>query len=108
MKRSKGLIYFLLSISIGYLFYNYLSTDYGYGMMSHHYGYYDNYSGIEYYLNTGLVVISYLLIIICTISLVNMKKDSTNYALVILDERLSKGDISIDEYKNIKEVINSK
>jgi uncharacterized membrane protein len=31
------------------------------------------------------------------------KKDST--ALLILDERLSKGEISIEEYKEIKNVI---
>ncbi|GEM_PF-1407663 len=110
MKTKKGLIYFLISISVGYLFYNYLFTDYGYsyGMMSHHYGYYDNYSGFSYYLNAILVFISYSIIIIGTILLVKKKTESRNDSLTILDERLSKGEISIEEYQKVRGVINSK
>lgn len=108
MKRKKGLIYILMSISIGFLFYNYLFTDYGYGMMAHHYGYYDSYSGLTYYLNMSLVIISYSVIIIGTIFLLNMKTEPTKNSLKILDERLSKGEVSIEEYQKIKRVINSK
>jgi uncharacterized membrane protein len=108
MKKKKGLIYVLLSISTGYLFYNYLFTDYGFGMMNHHYGYYDDYSRIMYYLNSSLVFVSYTVIIISTIILLSNKTESTNYAMTILDERLSKGEISVEEYQKIKGVINNK
>ena len=108
MKKNKGLIYVLLSISIGYLFYNFLFTDYGYGMMNHHYGYYDDYSRIVYYLNSSLIFISYSVIIVSTIILFSNKTESNNYYMTILDERLSKGELSVDEYQKIKEAINKK
>lgn len=108
MKKKKGLIYFLLSISIGYLIYNYLFTDYSFGMMSHHYGYYDDYSSIMYYLNSSLVFISYTIIIISTIILLSNKTVSKDYSMVILDERLSKGEISVDDYQKVKGAINKK
>jgi uncharacterized membrane protein len=108
MKKKKGLIYVLLSISIGYLFYNYLFTDYGFGMMNHHYGYYDDYSRITYYLNSSLVFISYTIIIVSTLILITSKTESKDYSMTILDERLSKGEISVDEYRKIKGVINKK
>ena len=97
-----------MSISIGFLFYNYSFTDYGYGMMAHHYGYYDSYSGLTYYLNMSFVIISYSVIIIGTIALLSMKTKPPKNSLKILDERLSKGEISIDEYQNIQRIVNSK
>ena len=107
MKRNKGLIYTLLGLSIGYLLYNYLFTDYRFGMMmNHHYGYYDDYPSLMYYLNGGMVLLAYTVIIISTISLLSNKTSPKNEALTILDERLSKGEISIDEYQEIKGVIN--
>lgn len=55
MKKKNVLIYSLLSISIGYLLYNYLFADNNLApMMNHHYGYYDNYSKVMYYLNSSL------------------------------------------------------
>ncbi len=108
MKKKKGLIYVLLSISIGYLFYNYLFTDYGFGMMNHHFGYYDDYSRIMYYSNGSLVFVSYTVIIISTIILLSNKTISKNYPMTILNERLSKGEISVEDYQNIKRVINNK
>ena len=108
MKKKKGLIYFLLSISIGYLFYNYLFTDYGFGMMNHHYGYYDDYSRIMYYLNSSLVFVSYTVIIISTIILASNKTVSKKYSMTILDQRLSKGEISVEDYQNVKGAINKK
>ena len=108
MKMKKGLIYVLLSISIGYLFYNYLFTDYGFGMMNHHYGYYDNYSRIIHYFNSSLVFVSYTVIIISTIILLSNKTVSKGYSMTILDERLSKGEISVEDYQKIKEAINNK
>ena len=109
MKKKKGLIYALLSISIGYLFYNYLFTDYSFGMMmNHHYGYYDDYSRAMYYLNGSLVFVSYTVIIISTIILLSNKTVSKDYSMTILDERLSKGEISVEDYQKIKGAINNK
>lgn len=108
MKMKKGMIYGLLSISIGYLVYNYLFTDYRYGMMmNHHYVYYDDYSRILYYLNSGLIFIAYTGIIIAIIILLSQRTLPRNNISTILDERLKKGEISIEEYKKIKSVINS-
>ncbi len=109
MRKKKGLIYALLGISIGYLFYYYLFTDYSFGMMmNHHYGYYDDYSSVMYYLNGGLAFAAYTVIIISTIILLSNKTRSKDYSMTILDERLSKGEISVDDYKKIKEMINNK
>ncbi len=108
MKRKNVLIYGLLSISVGYLIYNYLSTDYSYGMMSNHHGYYDNYSSNSYYLNSFLVFISYAVLIISTIILLSKKSVSTNHATTILDQRLSKGEISLEDYRERKSEISSK
>ena len=108
MKKKKALIYFLLSISIGYLFYSYLFTDYSFVMMNHHYGYYDDSSSAMYYLNSGLVFISYTVIIISAIILLFNKTVSKDYYMTILDERLSKGEISIDDYQKIKGTIKNK
>jgi len=107
MKKKKGLIYVLLSISIGYLFYSYLFANYGFGMMNHHYGYYDDYSRTMYYLNAILVFISYTVIIVLTIILLSNKSVPKKYAMTILDERLSKGEISVNDYQKIKGAINS-
>ena len=108
MKKKKELIYFLLSISVGYLFYYYVFTDYGFSMMGGHYGYYESYSGFTYYLKTSLLFLSYAVIITGIIILLNDKTKSKSQAMIVLDERLLKGGISIEEYKNIKRVINSR
>lgn len=107
MKKKKGLMYSLLSISVGYLLYNYLFTDYRFLMMNHHYGYFDDYSRIVYYLNGSLVFISYTVIIISIIILLSNKGVSKDYSMWILDERLSKGEISIDDYREIKRTISN-
>ena len=72
--------------------------------MNHH-GYYDGYSSSSYYLNSIFVLVSYLLIIASTIILLSIKKTSKNFSIEILDERLSKGEISTEEYLNIKSEI---
>ncbi len=108
MNKVKGIIYVLIGISMGYLFYIYLFTNNGYGMMNHHYGYYDRYSGFSYYLNLGLVVLACSIIIIGIIILLSKMKISRNDAIPILEERLSKGEISIEEFQKIKRSINLK
>ncbi|XMB71466.1 hypothetical protein RJI07_04940 [Mycoplasmatota bacterium WC30] len=107
--RKKAIVYILISVSIGYLFYYYTFTDYGYGMMmNHHYDYYDGFSRTAYYLNAILVFVSYTIIIISTIFLITKKTVSKNNSMIILDERLSKSEISIEEYQKIKRVIDTK
>ncbi len=105
MKMKKGLSYALLSISIGYLFYNYFFTDYSFGMMNHHYRYFDDYSRNMYYLNSILVFLAYTVIIITTILLFSTKIVSKDNSMTILDERLSQGEISIEEYRQIKSIL---
>ena len=63
------------------------------------------YSSSSYYLNSIFVLVSYLLIIASTIILLSIKKTSKNFSIEILDERLSKGEISIEEYQNLNRVL---
>lgn len=108
MKKKNTLLYFLLSISVGFLMYNYIFSDYRYGMMRHHYGYYDGSSAYNYYLNSLLVFIAYLCIVIGTMFLIISNQKSKNNAMILLDDRLSRGEISVEEYKAIKEIITKK
>jgi len=102
MNNKKGLFFVLIGVSIGYLIYNFLSVDYEYGIMMNHHGYYDNYSSNLYYLNSVLVFLSYFTIIISTIILLSNKSTLKKSSMTILDQRLSKGEISIEEYLSIK------
>lgn len=88
--------------------YNYLFTDYRYGMMRHHYGYYGDYSGFGFYINSFLVVIAYILLITSTIFLLRGFQQSSHNAMTILENRLTRGEISIEEYNQIKEIISNK
>ena len=90
---------------MGYLIYNYLFLGNKYGMMSNHHGYYDNYSQPFYYLHNGLLVLASAFLIIIFLVYVNKKFSSSSDAMRILDNRLSNGDISINEYQSIKKVI---
>lgn len=93
---------------MGYLLYVYTFTNYGFGMMmSHHYGYQNNYPSAMHYLNRTLIVVAYIVIIISAIMLISMKTDKKNHAMTILNERLSRGSVSIEEYKEIKKTINN-
>ena len=85
MTKKRNIIYIALSLSIGYLLYTYIFTDYGfYMMMNHHYGYYDNFSEMGYYLRSGLVFLSYTVLFISIIMLVLDKTVSKNNPLTIL------------------------
>jgi uncharacterized membrane protein len=77
-------------------------------MMNHHYGYYDDYSTVMYYLNGSLVFVAYTVIIVSAIMLLSIKPMSKNNSMTILDERLTKGEISVEEYKRITEAIQNK
>ena len=50
----------------------------------------------------------YTVIIISAIILLSSKTVSKNYSMTILDERLSKGELSIEDYQKIKGAINNK
>lgn len=108
MKRKKGLIFLFLGSSIGYLIYSYLFIDYGLGIMKHHYGYYDDYSRIMFYSNGCMVIISYTVIVVSTIILLSYKIVPKTYSMALLDERLLKGEISVDDCQKLKRVINRK
>lgn len=108
MKQKKVLIYIVLFLSVGSVIYNYIFNDYGYGMMNHHYGYYDDYSLDMYYLNMGLLGVSYIAILICVFMLIGMRVNFDSKATTILNERLSRGEITLEEYRKIKETIRMK
>jgi uncharacterized membrane protein len=78
----------------------------GYGHMED--GYYDDYSRAMYNLHGSLVFVSYTVIINSTIILLSYKTVSKDYSMTILDERLSKGEISVEDYQKIKRTINNK
>ncbi|MFK5883450.1 MAG: hypothetical protein QM489_03810 [Candidatus Izemoplasma sp.] len=106
MKKIKGLIYLLVIVSIGYLFYNYIFTDFGYGMMSHNSRYYNNYTVYSHNSNWGLVVIACAVLVISVIVLIFKHTEPKNEPRLILDQRLSNGEISIEEYQNLKKIVN--
>jgi uncharacterized membrane protein len=99
------LYYFLAVLSIGFLIYDYFFTGIEYGMMNHHYGYYNYHSRNLDLLNTGFVFISYITLILCAILILKEKTITSNTALEILNDRLSKGEISIEEYKTIAKIL---
>lgn len=105
MKKKKTLYYFLAVISIGFLIYNYVFTGSEYGMMNHHYGYYTYHSRSVDLLNTGFVFLAYIVLILCAILLLKEQTTVSNSALEILNDRLSKGEISIEEYRTLKQVL---
>lgn len=108
MKNKNVLLYSLIIIAIAYLIYHSLTTNYGFGMMMyHHYGYYDNYSITQYYLKSIGVFISYGVILFSVIVLLQRKSRRPNSYLRILNQRLSNGDINIDDYNTIKHIIES-
>lgn len=104
MKKSL-LIYFLVFLSFGYLIYNYFFTDISYGMMNHHYGYYDNYNQTLHYLDNIFMFLAYFVLAMSIIFLVNGRFSSNDNTLDILNKRLSKGEISIEQYQSIKDAI---
>ena len=105
MKAKKVLFYFLIFVSVGYLSYDFLFLGFGYGMMYHHFDYYDDYSSFDLYLRMALSVTAYILIFISVYNLLKRSVKSKHNYLKILNQRLSNGEISIDEYKRIKETI---
>lgn len=108
MRKKETIFYLLICVSIGYLLYNYLFSEFNYGMMGHHYGYYDDFSWTNFYISRGLEIGAYLLIILSSVFLIKNKRSTHNSSLSILDNRLSRGEISIEEYSRIKRIINKK
>lgn len=105
MKSKILLYYFLAVIAIGFLMYEYFFTGIEYGMMNHHYGYYNYHSRNLGLLNTGFAFISYIVLILCAILILKEKTIASNTALEILNDRFSKGEISIEEYQTISEIL---
>ncbi len=74
--------------------------------MMHHMGYYDNFSSTTYLFSVGILVLAYIGIIVSLLMLFSQQTTKTSNALEILNERLSKGEISLEEYREIKRTIN--
>jgi uncharacterized membrane protein len=56
-------------------------------------------------MNTGFVFISYIVLILSAILILKEKTIASNTALEILNDRLSKGEISIEEYQTIAQIL---
>lgn len=105
MKMKSLFVFAILIMSFAYLVYNSFFIGNSYGFMHHHYGYYDNSYSSTYYTYAILNAIAYLIITISWIYfLLEMNKKKSGY-IKILNERLSKGEISIEEYSEIKRSI---
>jgi len=103
MKNKNTIFYGIILLSTGYLIYNYIFVDYSHNvMMNHHYGYYGSKYVVGNYFNSILVFAAYSMITVSIIALLSRKWNLSNGAVNILDERLSNGEISIDEYRQIK------
>lgn len=103
MKNKNTIFYVLLLMSIGYLLYSYTFVDYRYGMMmDHHYDYYGSRLVANNFVDSIFVFIAYSLITLSLIVILPKKWKSSKNTFIILDTRLSKGEISIDEYRLIK------
>jgi uncharacterized membrane protein len=105
MNNKKALLYFLAVISIGFLIYNYYFTGSAYGMMNHHRSYYNDYFRDIDLLNTAFVFFAYFVLIISSVLILKEKATASSTALNILNERLSKGEISIEEYQTLIRVL---
>lgn len=107
MKTKNTVLYSLIFISSGYLLYSYIFTENRYGMMRHHYGYYDDYLMNNFYLNTVFVFVSYAVIVTSILYLLLNSQRNNNNVLMILNSRLSKGEITVEEYEIIKSTIDA-
>lgn len=74
-------------------------------MMNHHYGYYNYQYGNLDLLNNGFVFLAYFVLILCAILILKEKSTVSNTAMEILNERLSKGEISIEEYRTLTNLL---
>ncbi len=109
MKRKKIIYAMIIILSIGYLLYNFLLTDARYGMMMyHHYGYYDNFTRTQFYLNSVFNVFVYFVILIFIFKLVLNSKKTEDKHLLVLNRRLIDGEISREEYIDLSREIKKK
>lgn len=106
MKFKKGTLILLMGLSIAYLVYQYLTSDFRFGMMMyHHYGYYDSFPLEDYYVRILFQVIAYAVLIVSGILLYKLSHSKTKPFLTRLNQRLSSGEITIAEYNQIKQEI---
>lgn len=107
MNNKKTIYVSLILISVGYLAYYYLFTDRAFTMMHHHYYYYNQSTRTTYLLQGLLRFIAYMNISIFSLLLfIDYIKPKREY-LDILNLRLSKGEISVEEFRELKNEIES-
>lgn len=107
MVTKRILTYVFIVVSIGYLSYHYYFSGFGFGMMYHHYGYYDDYSSLQYFYRTSLSIAAYMILFVSLISLFRHSTLGSKHYLLVLNERLINGEISVEEYKKLKGVIDN-
>ena len=71
-------------------------------MMYHHYGYYSDYWTTDVLIYRALSTLAYIIIIIGTAILLLRKSKYIDKSFEILNNRLSSGNLSLEEYRQIK------
>ncbi len=104
MKKKKRIFYLLLSFSIIYLLVAYLLNNFRFeSMMYHHY--YSESSSMIFYLNSIAIWLGFssflILILLAFDKGVKKPKDLKE----LLDNRLERGEISINEYNEILKMV---
>lgn len=106
MNTKKTFLIILIIGAIATLFYSYINNDNGYGvMMYHHYGYYDDYSELQYVFDILLKSVAFIVIIISIMIFQKQGVTKSSKYLDVLNRRLSSGNISVEEYQKILKVI---
>jgi len=104
MKHIRVILIVLIGSSLGYLIYDYVNGGFKYqNVMVHHM--YSNQSDFSYFVNSVLMTVIIVSVIFLVFSFKKNTRNGKTTALQILDLRLSKGDISMEEYNDIKEAL---
>jgi uncharacterized membrane protein len=98
----KTILILIIIVSIYFLIDYTILGSTPYPIMMHHYPYYAQ-NGIDWLWSIAVITISGIALLISTFMLLPKRYDN----LSILDERLAKGEVSIEEYKKLRKVIKS-
>jgi len=104
MKLIRVLLLVIIGSSLGYIIFDYLNGGFDYqNVMYNHM--YSNQSNTGYILNSVLIMIILFSVIILVLSFQKNPMNSSSNVVKILDVRLSKGEITIEEHKELMEVL---
>jgi uncharacterized membrane protein len=107
MNKKTIILLFAILISLSYFIFSYLNNGFGNDVMMFHHGY-STQSNFMYYTNGIFLWLGFSSLLI--LLFINKERSNGNqkYLTNILDTRLSRGEITIEEYKEIKDTIEKK